>query len=90
MAVFTNSIFKYLPEKVGAVDFDLHCKRGGRVNDIRKGKICSAQIVRDAMHAPSQATTSLNFFPLANVLGVLKPEFGLKTVYPYAVRHFNH
>ena len=53
-------------------------------------RFCSAQIVRDAMHAPSQATTSLNFFPLANDLGVLKPELGLKTVYPYAIRHFNH
>ena len=44
VAVFTDSIFKYLPERVGAVDFHLHCRRGGHVNDIRKGKVSFCSI----------------------------------------------
>ena len=39
IAVFTDSIYKYLPQTVGGIKIELHCRRGACVDCIRRGKI---------------------------------------------------
>ena len=39
IAVFSDSIYKYLPSTVDGIDFELHCRRGACVDGIRRGKI---------------------------------------------------
>ena len=39
IAVFSDSIYKYLPSTVDGIDFELHCRHGACVDGICRGKI---------------------------------------------------